>query len=144
MQSVAIYPMREDSILPTRATPNSAGLDLYTQHDIPIFYLSVYMIRVGFKIVLPEGYEGQIRLRSSMAFQGLSLANGVGTIDSDYRGEVCVLLRNHKISRRAILKRGNRIAQLIIAKVEMPNVKVVIGECPTSERGEGGFGSTGK
>lgn len=100
------------------------------------------LIPTGIKIALPYGYEAQVRPRSGLAFRfGITVLNTPGTVDADYRGELCVLLINLG-DEDYIVKRGDRIAQLVIARVEMDNL-VETDELPESIRGDGGYGSTG-
>lgn len=129
---------------PAYATPYSAGVDLKANIDEPVTLGSLdrTMIPTGLFIQLPEGYEAQVRPRSGLAAKhGLSVTNSPGTIDSDYRGEVCVLLVN--LSKDPFtIEPGERIAQMVIARhehVEWEEVEVL----DESTRGAGGFGSTG-
>lgn len=130
--------------LPKYQTPLSAGLDLLADltEEISLEPLDRRLIPTGLSLELPAGYEGQVRPRSGLALkQGLTCLNSPGTIDADYRGEVGVLLINLS-KERVILKRGDRIAQLVIA----PVVQAVLAEVEVlteTARGEGGFGSTG-
>jgi dUTP pyrophosphatase len=101
------------------------------------------LIPTGISVAIPKGYEGQVRMRSGLAWkQGLTLLNAPGTIDSDYRGEIQVIVANLG-SAPATLKRGERIAQLVFAPVARARFEQV-SELPATERHEGGFGSTGK
>jgi dUTP pyrophosphatase len=130
--------------LPKYQTSLSAGLDLLADltEEISLEPLDRRLIPTGLSLELPAGYEGQVRPRSGLALkQGLTCLNSPGTIDADYRGEVGVLLINLS-KERVILKRGDRIAQLVIA----PVVQAVLAEVEVlteTARGEGGFGSTG-
>jgi len=130
--------------LPKYQTSLSAGLDLLADltEEIALEPLERRLIPTGLSLELPAGYEGQVRPRSGLALkQGLTCLNSPGTIDADYRGEVGVLLVNLS-KERVILKRGDRIAQLVIA----PVVQAVLAEVEVlteTARGEGGFGSTG-
>lgn len=130
--------------LPKYQTSLSAGLDLLADltEEIALEPLERRLIPTGLSLELPAGYEGQVRPRSGLALkQGLTCLNSPGTIDADYRGEVGVLLINLS-KERVILKRGDRIAQLVIA----PVVQAVLAEVEVlteTARGEGGFGSTG-
>jgi dUTP pyrophosphatase len=136
--------------LPTYATEGSAGLDLYACHDEHIsgvetvgYASNVAIVDTGIAIQLPPGYEGQVRPRSGLAAKhGITCLNAPGTIDSDYRGNVKVILINHGAADVHI-KRGDRIAQLVVAPVE--RVAVVEAEqLDETARGEGGLGSTGR
>ena len=131
--------------LPRYATPGSAGMDLTAAIDKPVTLEAGKRtgIPTGIVLEIPPGYEGQVRPRSGLAAKaGISLTNCVGTIDSDYRGEVVVLAINHGDSEYTF-QPGERIAQLLITPV--PRVEIIeVDETESSERGEGGFGSTGR
>ena len=135
--------------LPSYETIGSAGMDLYTTTDVEIYRDRVTMVPTGIAIALDSGYEAQIRPRSGLAAKhGITLVNAPGTIDSDYRGEIKVLLTRigQPCGKRPIvLERGARIAQMIIApvvQVEWKEVETGL-ELEATERGTGGFGSTG-
>lgn len=131
--------------LPEYATPQSAGLDLRACIDSPIELkpLERKLVPTGLFIELPVGYEAQIRPRSGLAIKkGITVLNSPGTIDADYRGEICVILVNLS-SEPFVIENGERICQMVVAQhaqVEWESVEV-LGE---TERGEGGFGHTGK
>jgi dUTP pyrophosphatase len=131
--------------LPTYATKAAAGVDLKAVLEDPIVLepLERKIIGTGLKIALPEGYEAQVRPRSGLAAkQGISVLNAPGTIDADYRGEIGVILVN--LSNKAVtIQPGDRIAQLVFAKFEQVQWKST-EKLSTTERGTGGFGSTGK
>jgi dUTP pyrophosphatase len=131
--------------LPRYATPGSAGMDLTAAIEKPLTLEPGKRtgIPTGIALEIPQGYEGQVRPRSGLAAKaGISLTNCVGTIDSDYRGEVVVLAINHG-ETAYIFEPGERIAQLLLMPV--PRVEIVeVDETNSSERGEGGFGSTGR
>jgi dUTP pyrophosphatase len=131
--------------LPRYATPGAAGLDLTAAIDGPLCLAPGKRLGMptGLVVEIPPGYEGQLRPRSGLAAKaGVTLTNCVGTIDSDYRGEVVVLLINHG-DEVYIFEPGERIAQLLITPV--PRVEVIeVDETNDSERGSGGFGSTGR
>jgi dUTP pyrophosphatase len=130
--------------LPAYATPGSAGLDLYAAVETPLRLApgARAVAPTGLAIALPEGYEGQVRARSGIALRkGLAVLNAPGTIDSDYRGEVKVILINHG-PEDFVIRRGDRIAQMVIC----PVVQAQWTECDAlsqTTRGGGGFGSTG-
>ena len=151
MTTVQVSIQREpdalDLPLPEYATAGAAGLDLRAavEADLVLAPGERTLVSTGIRLSLPDGYEGQVRPRSGLAWRrGLTLLNAPGTIDSDYRGTVKVILVN--LGREAVIvQRGDRIAQLIVA----PVARVVWAEtveAPTEEpgRGEGGFGSTGR
>lgn len=130
--------------LPHYATDGAAGMDLVAANKEPITLESLdrALIPTGIKIQLPKGYEAQIRARSGMAIKhGITLSNCVGTIDEDYRGEVCVGIINLSKESYTITS-GDRIAQMIIAKVEHVKISTVLSLNET-QRATGGFGSTG-
>ncbi len=133
-----------DLELPTYQTPGSAGMDLRAAVSEPIRLEPGQRIPVptGLKIAVPMGYEAQIRPRSGLALKkGLTVVNTPGTIDSDYRGEVGVLLVN--LGRQTVvIERGMRIAQMVIAPIRQVEL-LLVDELDETERGEGGFGSTG-
>jgi dUTP pyrophosphatase len=129
--------------LPSYATPGSAGLDLRADVEVALQPGERKLVPTGLSLALPPGYEGQVRPRSGLALkQGLTCLNSPGTIDSDYRGEVGVILINH--GQQAVqVRRGDRIAQLVVARVERAEV-VLVEELASTARGDGGFGHTGK
>lgn len=131
--------------LPSYATDGSAGMDIRASIDEPVTLQSLErsLIPTGLFIELPEGYEAQMRPRSGLAVkQGLTCLNSPGTIDSDYRGELKVLLINLSTEPQ-VISNGERIAQLVVAKVEKASL-VVVQELTDTTRGTGGFGHTGK
>ena len=131
--------------LPAYATEGSAGMDLRANLDqaITLQSLERMLIPTGLYIELPDGYEAQIRPRSGLAIkQGITCLNSPGTIDSDYRGELKVILIN--LSKEPqLLSHGDRIAQMIISSVDKANL-ILVQEINSTQRGEGGFGHTGK
>ncbi|MBS7273744.1 MAG: dUTP diphosphatase [Bacteroidales bacterium] len=130
--------------LPEYATEFSAGLDVRAANDEPVVLapLARAIVPTGLYLEIPRGYEVQVRPRSGLAAKkGVTVLNSPGTIDSDYRGEVCVILVNLS-SEPFTVERGERIAQLILARYEQIQWEEV-GELSSSDRGEGGFGSTG-
>jgi dUTP pyrophosphatase len=132
--------------LPRYATAGAAGMDLTAGIDKPITVNAGERCRIpcGIIVEIPQGYEGQVRPRSGLADRaGIALSNCVGTIDSDYRGEVICLIINHG-DKAYTFEPGERIAQLLIKPVLQVEVVEVDELDDTSERGAGGFGSTGK
>tara|TARA_B100001564_G_scaffold68774_1_gene54402 strand:- start:268 stop:738 length:471 start_codon:yes stop_codon:yes gene_type:complete len=132
--------------LPKYETEGAAGLDLFaaTKEDTKIIIppRKAEMIPSGIAISVPSGYEAQIRPRSGLAAKnGITVLNSPGTIDSDYRGEILVMLINHSNKDFEIL-RGMRIAQMVISKIEQFNL-IPVDELDTTDRGKDGFGSTG-
>ena len=139
---IARMPESEGLPLPARATPGSAGYDLASAETAIIQPLERRLVHTGFRIAVPPGYECQLRPRSGLALKhGITLPNTPATIDSDYRGELMVALVNLG-SEPFEVTRGMRIAQMVIARVEAVDFTEV-AVLPQSERGEGGFGSTG-
>ena len=131
--------------LPYYATAGAAALDLHacTDADTVIAPHGRVMIPTGIAVAIPEGYVGIMAVRSSMgAKRGINLANGIGVIDSDYRGQLHATLHNTTDAPYTV-QCGDRIAQLMIVPVLRPAIQVVT-ELPETERGEGGFGSTGR
>lgn len=130
-----------DLALPSYATAGSAGMDISAAEDVVMHPMFVAKIPTGFSIAIPEGYEAQVRSRSGLALKGVVVMNSPGTIDSDFRDEVCVILANHGTEPFEV-KRGDRIAQMVFAPVTRAELVTV------SELGEtgrcGGFGSTGR
>jgi len=142
---VRVLPHGEGIELPSYATAGSAGCDLRAAIAETLTLLPGGRTRVptGIAIAIPSGYEGQVRMRSGLAIRhGLTLLNGPGTIDSDYRGEIQIILGNLG-SEPVTIARGERIAQLVIAPVARARWEPV-DELPASPRDAGGFGSTGK
>lgn len=130
--------------LPTYETPGAAGMDLPAAIDAPIVVEPGRFVRVpcGFAVALPVGWEAQVRPRSGLAAKhGVTVLNAPGTIDSDYRGEVQVLLINHGTSP-FLVERGMRIAQLVVAPVTRVQWEAV-DALPLTQRDAGGFGHTG-
>lgn len=148
MEEIKIYlkRIRKDPCLPLPQymTDGSSGMDLYAFLDEEIMLRpgERRLIPTGISVAIPEGFEGQIRARSGLALQkGIGLVNGLGTIDSDYRGEVAVLLIN--LGQEPVkIRHGERIAQMVITRV-FRSTLVEVDELPSSRRQEGGFGHTG-
>jgi dUTP pyrophosphatase len=136
--------LRETAVVPMRATAGAAGLDLVADVEAPVVIEAgaVATIPTGIAIALPASHEGQVRPRSGLAAKhGVTVLNAPGTIDEDYRGEVKVILVNHGTKPFTVV-RGERIAQLVVARVEKPDV-VEVMSLDATDRGHGGFGSTG-
>jgi dUTP pyrophosphatase len=133
--------------LPAYQTAHAAGLDLVAavpeDHPITLLPGRFALVPTGLSIALPDGYEAQVRPRSGLAAKhGVTVLNAPGTVDADYRGEIGVLLINHGTEPVAI-KRGERIAQMVIAPVARAEL-VAVTELSATARGSGGFGSTGR
>lgn len=135
---------RSNNDVPAYATPGSAGMDLRAnlREPLNLMPLQRQMVPTGLLIELPAGYEAQVRPRSGMAHKkGITCLNSPGTIDSDYRGEIKIILINLSDTLQTI-EHGDRIAQLVIARVEKATWQIV-QQLNESHRGEGGFGHTG-
>ncbi|MDR1920154.1 MAG: dUTP diphosphatase [Candidatus Adiutrix sp.] len=129
---------------PARQSRGAAGLDLSAgiREPLTIEPGRIVLVPTGWAAAIPDGYEGQVRPRSGLALKkGLTLANTPGTIDSDYRGEIMLPIIN--LGQAPVtVNRGDRVAQLVINKVELPEI-VIVEELAATERGSGGFGSSG-
>ncbi len=142
---VQIKKLRPDAIVPRYMSEEAAGLDLCAALDAPVTLEPGQRatIDTGLAFALPPGYEGQIRPRSGLAREhGVTLANSPGTLDSDYRGPLMVIVINHGPAPVMILP-NQRIAQMVVAPVARAEL-VEVEELPATARGEGGFGSTGR
>ena len=150
MQVIKLHP---DAILPKRATDGAAGHDLHCIEDFELFSVNhplvestklsaVMAVRTGIAVSIPLGYCGRVTPRSSLAKQCGIGVNG-GLIDSDYRGELIVML-HQLVPGSTTFKKGNRIAQLVIEKIATPEIVEVAAFSTQTARGDGGFGSTGK
>lgn len=135
--------LTETATIPEYKTAEAAGMDLSSDQEVVIKPGTFTLVKTGISIELPIGFEAQVRPRSGLAYKyGVTVLNTPGTIDSDYRGDVGVILINHG-SADFEVKKGDRIAQLVIAKVS--RVEMIEAEkLDESDRGAGGFGSTGK
>ncbi len=147
MATLRVHRMRADAVIPRYKTSGAAGMDLAACLEAPLTIAPGRTARVptGLRIALPAGHEGQVRPRSGLAARhGVTVLNAPGTIDEDYRGEILVLLVNHGVEAFTI-EPGDRIAQLIVSPVTQVDIEVANDEAALdgTERGEGGFGSTG-
>ncbi|MCX7883931.1 MAG: dUTP diphosphatase [Caloramator sp.] len=134
----------KDLPIPQFMTSGSAGMDLYANvtESIIINPMEIKIIPTGISIALPQNYEAQIRPRSGLALKhGISFVNTPGTIDSDYRGEINVIMINFG-SKPFTINRGDRIAQMVINRIEIPEI-IEVDELDKTKRDKGGFGSTG-
>lgn len=130
--------------IPTYSTKYSSGVDLRANisSNIELVPLERYLVPTGLYVEIPEGYEAQIRPRSGLALKrGITVLNTPGTIDSDYRGEICVIIINLS-NQNVIIEPGERICQMVFAKYESVEF-VEVNKVGNTERGEGGFGHTG-
>ena len=140
--NVKIKQLHQKARIPSYRSLEAAGADLSSIVNVTIQPGDRFLIPCGFAIELPVGYEAQVRPRSGLAFkQGITVLNSPGTIDSDYRGEIKVLLINHSDEPFRI-EEGDRIAQMLITPVFLANFEIV-DELGSSDRGENGFGSSG-
>jgi len=129
--------------LPLYALPGDAGADIVAAHDLELAPGERALLPTGIAIALPEGYAAFVHPRSGLAAKvGLGLVNAPGTIDAGYRGEIKVIVINHDTANSITLHRGERVAQLVIQRVERADF-VEVDELPASERADGGHGSTG-
>ncbi len=129
---------------PSYAKPGDAGADVYSRIDCEIKPRERALVPTGIAIAMPDGYAAFAHPRSGLAIKyGISIVNAPGTIDAGYRGELQMILINHDPKESFVVKRGDRIAQLVFQKVERAEFVEVV-ELPGSNRGSGGFGSTGK
>ena len=145
MEKVAVKKLREGAILPTFGSPEAAGADLYAclEQDVTIAPGETVFVPTGLAMELPRGYAGLIYARSGLACKrGLAPANKVGVVDSDYRGEFIVALHNHGTQAQTI-STGERIAQLVVTPVLIPEY-IEVESLSETQRGAGGFGSTGR
>ncbi len=142
--NIKIKKLKDDAVVPTRGSKYAAGADLYSaESDLYIEDRQTVMIGTGIAMEIPEGYVGLVYARSGLACkEGLAPANKVGVIDSDYRGEIKVALYNQS-GQKKLVKKGERIAQIVIAPFLAPEFTEV-SKLDETDRGEGGFGSTGK
>lgn len=140
---VLITRLDPDLPLPSYAKPGDAGADLYSRVDIELEPMQRALVPTGIAIALPPGFVGLIHPRSGRAAkEGLSMVNAPGTIDAGYRGEIQVILINLDKAKAITIKRGERIAQLVVQEVANADF-VEVEQLPGTSRGEGGFGSTG-
>lgn len=140
---IRIQRLSKDIPIPSYAHPGDAGLDLYAAQEVVLKPFERALVPTGIKIAIPRGYAGFVQPKSGLALkEGLSIVNTPGLIDSGYRGEVGVILINLDPQKEAFIARGQKIAQLVIQKVEEVSLEEV-EFLDETERGAGGFGSTG-
>jgi dUTP pyrophosphatase len=143
MPEVLVQQLDRDLPLPAYALPGDAGADIVTAVDITLAPGERAVLPTGIAIAVPDGFAAFVHPRSGLAARaGLGLVNAPGTIDAGYRGELKVIVINHDRSEPLHLARGERVAQLVLQRVERAQFRVV-EELPASERGAGGHGSTG-
>lgn len=140
---VLITRLDPELALPRYAKPGDAGADIVSRIDITLAPGERALVPTGIAIALPDGYVALIHPRSGLAIKhGVTMVNSPGTVDAAYRGELQIILINHDPKEAVSFKRGDRIAQLVIQKVEYASF-IEVSELPGSGRGTGGFGSTG-
>lgn len=146
MEKLRVKRLSPDAVLPKRATPGSVGYDLYAAQSVDLDPHSKVMVRLDVAVAVPSGYYGRIAPRSSLAANH-HLHVGAGVVDADYRGPVSVVLFNLSPTDSYFVRKGDRVAQLILEKVATPDVEEVVDFPPAepggNQRGDGGFGSTG-
>lgn len=131
------------AVLPAYAHPGDAGADLACDEDVSLAPGERRTVGTGVSIALPDGYAAFVHPRSGLAARhGITIVNAPGTVDAGYRGEIRVTLLNTDLREQVVLRRGDRIAQVVVQRVERVRF-VPVGELPESARGTGGFGSTG-
>ncbi len=144
MLEVQVRRLDPDVPLPAYAHPGDAGCDLVTVEDADVAPGERVLLRTGIALALPEGYAAFVHPRSGLAARsGMGIVNAPGTVDAGYRGEVQVIVINHDPREVLRLRRMDRIAQLVVQRVEQVAWREVDGELPPSSRGTGGHGSTG-
>jgi len=140
---VAVHRLDPDLPMPAYAHPGDAGADLYAARDVELAPGERALVPTGVAIALPEGYVGLVHPRSGLAARlGVTVLNAPGTVDAGYRGEILVNLINHDRASVAKISRGDRIAQLVVQRVERADF-IVAAELAGTSRGAGGHGSTG-
>lgn len=140
---VLVTRLDPDVPVPSYAHPGDAGADLVTTSDVTIAPGERAMVGTGIAVALPDGFAAFVHPRSGLAHRlGVSIVNTPGTVDAGYRGEIKVLLVNHDLREPAVFKRGDRIAQLVVQRVERARFHEV-ERLPGSARGANGYGSTG-
>ena len=144
MIAFQILSIAKDLPVPAYASTGAAGIDLAcAEHEVELLPGTWDKIDTGLRVAIPQGFEGQVRPRSGLAHKhGITVLNAPGTIDADYRGNIAVILINHS-KMPYTFKRGDRIAQLVIAPATIAKI-LVVEEMESTTRGEGGFGSTGR
>jgi dUTP pyrophosphatase len=140
LMSLLVKKLSPEAVIPHRSTSGSVGYDLSSIEDITIPSGSRSLVRTGLSMVIPVNHYGRIAPRSGLAYKFM-IDIGAGVIDSDYRGEVCVLMINSS-SQDFQVTRGMRVAQLIIERASTPDV-IEVDDLDNTDRSEGGFGSTG-
>lgn len=144
MINMKLKKLNKEAIVPTYAHETDAGADLYSNEDVTIWPGERHTVRTGIAIDIPNGYVGLIHSRSGLAAnQGLMVLNAPGTVDPGYQGEIKVIIYNSDPYIPVDIKKGDRIAQLVLQKFESIYFDIVDDFTDQSARGQGGFGSTG-
>lgn len=149
---IKIKQLHKDAVIPTYHTHGSSGFDLHALEDVKLLPGETKLVKTGLAMEVPYEYEVQIRPRSGISLKTpLRVANSPGTVDSDYRGEVCVVMQNTSRAWRwpwtkgLLIKKGDRVAQGVICNVYRPHMVVTtVDNLTETDRGDGGFGSTDK
>ena len=142
---VRIARIHPDAQLPIQGSDLAAGFDLHSVERVEVKKGTTEMLPTGLILAIPPGWEGQVRCRSGLGKKGLILPNGVGTIDADYRGELMVLAHWIGSDDSFVVEKGERIGQLLLKRVPpIRFIEVEKSELDSTERGAGGFGSTGR
>lgn len=140
---VLVHRLDPELPLPAYAHPGDAGLDLLAREDVTLAPGGRAAVPTGVALALPAGYVGLVHPRSGLARKhGITVLNAPGTVDAGYRGEIQVILVNTDAAQTVTLRRGDRVAQLVVQAVAQAEL-IEVGSLPGSDRGEGGFGSTG-
>lgn len=143
MTKIKIKKLTQEAILPKRAYENDAGFDLHAAEEVLLKAGERKVVRTGLAIEMPQNWHAEIRPRSGLAVKhGITIINTPGTIDSGYRGELIVALINHG-KEEFLITKGERIAQILFSKIDAVSFEEV-SELEESERGDGGFGSSGR
>ena len=134
--------LHKEAVLPVRGSPGAAGYDLTSTESHIILPGHRAIVGTGIALELPEGTYGRVAPRPGLAVKN-GLQVGAGVVDRDYRGELKVVIFNHDISNSYTIKPGYRVAQLVLEKIDCPEVEEILDTLQETERGDGGFGSTG-
>ena len=140
-EKVIFEKIEDNAKIPEKQHDTDVGYDIFSVEKVELAPEEIKLVRTGLKMKLPSALEAQIRPRSGYALSGVSVLNTPGTIDPGYRGEVKVILAN-LVGDKKVIEEGDRIAQMVFKKVERPDLS--LGNLDDTERGKGGFGSTGK
>ena len=144
MSSLPLRRLHDSAVVPARAYAGDAGLDLSASERVELGPGERALVPTGLAVAIPEGHAGLVVPRSGLAAKhGISVVNAPGLVDAGYRGELKVILLNTDLRETFVVEPGMRIAQLVLVPVATPE-PVVVDELPESERGDGGFGSSGR